>query len=214
MRYYTLVINLFSDTLPDSVPSMSPDTFKSPDSLLLNSQSTSQNSLEITLAAAREISGLARLHRRDYGIARAHHFAMYAINLALFIMLQHPLFEPFVDDDFLSLCTAFYIIASRSALGRDLFRLFRQSVRAKVRGQKMQASNALSEQLKVIFDDEDKHLAESEEMDWEDSSRGFGSDKGGNLQESKLAIHEMLDQYEKMSLGSDHFTGLEKTDVK
>jgi hypothetical protein len=201
MRYYTLVINLFSDTLPDSVPSMSSDTSKSPDSLPLSSQSksTSQNSLEIILAAAREISGLARLHRRDYGIARAHHFAMYAINLALFVMLQHPLFEPFVDDDFISLCTAFYIIASRSPLGRDLFRLFRQSVRAKMHGQKMHSSNALSEQLKVILDDEDKHPAELEEMDWEDSPRGLGSHTGGKLQESKLAIHEMLDQYEKMS---------------
>lgn len=87
----------------------------------------------IPLNSARSISTLTRLHRREYGMTRAHHFALYAINLALYAFLESPSFN-ILDDDFLSLTSAFSVVASRSPLGRNLFHIFRQSVRAKRQG--------------------------------------------------------------------------------
>jgi hypothetical protein len=55
---------------------------------------------------------------------------MYAINLALLILLEQEGFDV-VDKDFLSLASAFSIVASRSVLGQTPLHIFRQSVRAK-----------------------------------------------------------------------------------
>lgn len=68
-------------------------------------------------------------------MSRSHAFALYAINLALFILLDHypDHFNLFDDQDFLSLAAAFSIISSRSILGRNTYHIFRQSVRSKAK---------------------------------------------------------------------------------
>lgn len=168
-----------------------------------SSQRAPQSPLEVPILAAREISALISLYQRAYGMERAHHFALYAINLALFVMLQQPFFN-ILDRDFISLFSAFSVTASHSALGHGLFHLFRQSVQAKGQIQQIQNSNVLPKELKELFD-------ETRGMDID----SLGRTERYNRNQSNQSVHsqdshvpglrEMLSQYENLSLGKDDF---------
>lgn len=141
---------------------------------------------------------------------------MYAINLALFTMLESESFDV-LDPDFLSLVSAFSVIASRSHLGRNLFHIFRQSVRAKAQGKRVRESSSVSDELKELFDEEavskgwrrlDEYASGLEKLDQDERYRGLvpgsGAEVEGNLQEYPgLGLFEMLDRYESLSLGKD-----------
>lgn len=208
MRYHTLIINLFSCICEDEVA----DAPKTPESPPRHTPESTYNSWEVTHAAARGISALARLHRREYGVSRAHPFAMYAINLALFTMLEQESFDV-LDQDFLSLASAFSIVASRSALGRNLFHIFRQSVRAKAQGDRIRDSSGIPADLQDLFDEDasnkghtrfDEYADGLEKLNRNDKYHGIGGEPGQSLQDYPgLGLSDMLDRYESLSLGKD-----------
>lgn len=224
MRYHTLVINLFACTNEDDVSSITSDAPKTPESPPRQSPPGKYNAWDLTQSSARSIASLARLHRREYGMSRAHHFAMYAINLALFTMLESDTFD-ILDPDFLSLSSAFSVIASRSHLGRNLFHIFRQSVRAKAQGKRIRESSTVSDELKELFDEDavskghsrmDEYARGLEKLDRDERYHGIapgiepGSATGEegegieSLQEYPgLGLFDMLDRYESLSLGKD-----------
>ncbi|KAJ5782086.1 hypothetical protein N7457_003860 [Penicillium paradoxum] len=208
MRYHTLTINLFSCISGDEVP---PTTFepKTPESPPRHTPETKYNAWEVTQSAARGIAALTRLHRREYGVSRAHHFAMYAINLALFTLMEPESFDV-LDEDFLTLASAFSIIASRSALGRNLFHIFRQSVRGKAQGSRIRDAVAVPDELKDLVDEGsaargcirfDEYADGLEKLNQKEKYHGIG---GQGLQDYPgLGLSDMLDRYESLSLGKD-----------
>ncbi|KAJ5096346.1 hypothetical protein NUU61_005702 [Penicillium alfredii] len=212
MRYHALIINLFSCISDDEISSTTSDAPKTPESPPRHTPETKYNVWEVTQSAALGIAALTRLHRREYGMSRAHHFAMYAINLALFTMLEQESFNV-LDQDFLSLASAFSIVASRSALGRNLFHIFRQSVRAKEQGSRIRDASALPDELKDLFDEQssaeghsrfDEYAEGLEKLNQEAKYHGIGVDPEHGLQEYPgLGLSDMLDRYESLSLGKD-----------
>ncbi|ODM18206.1 hypothetical protein SI65_06077 [Aspergillus cristatus] len=219
MRYYALVINVFCNA-DDDISSTTSDAPKTPESEPRQSPTIAW---ELAQSAARGIASLARIHRREYGMARAHYFAMYAINLALFTMLESESFD-ILDPDFLSLSSAFSVIASRSRLGRNLFHIFRQSVRSKSQGKRIRESS-VSEDLKELFDEDaiakgqnwfDDYARGLEKLNQDErySGLGNGSHDGEDLQEYPgLGLFDMLDRYESLSLGKDEVAS-ERTTCK
>lgn len=214
MRYNALIINLFSCISSSGHSSTTTEGPKTPESPPRQTPepASKYNTWELAQTAARNIAALTRLHRREFGVSRAHHFAMYAINLALFTMLEQDSFDV-LDPDFLSLASAFSIVASRSALGRNLFHIFRQSVRAKAQGSRIRDASAIPAELKDLFDEEssakghsrfDEYAEGLEKLDQDEKYHGISGVEGQSLQEYPgLGLSEMLDRYESLSLGKD-----------
>ena len=212
MRYHTLIINLFSCTPEDDLSSAASDAPKTPESQPRHSPVPKYNVWAITQSAARGISALARLHRREYGVSRAHQFAMYAVNLALFTMLDQESFDV-LDQDFLSLASTFSVMASRSTLGRNLFHIFRQSVRSKSQGKRIRESSSVSDELKELFDEGsiskgqgkyDEYAEGLEKLNQDERYHGIGGTDGDGLQDYPgFGLFDMLDRYESLSLGKD-----------
>jgi hypothetical protein len=212
MRYHTLIINLFSCISDSEFSSTTSEAPHTPESPPRQTPESKYNAWEVTQSAARGIAELAQLHRQEYGLSRAHQFAMYAINLALFTLLEQEGFDV-VDEDFLSLASAFSIVASRSALGRNLFHIFRQSVRAKAQGDRIRGASSISDELKDLFDEDstgrghdrfDAYAEGLEKLNQEQKYHGIGSEGGANLQDYPgMGLSDMLDRYESLSLGKD-----------
>lgn len=208
MRHHTLTINLFSCTCDQESTNEEPKSPKSPSGHTFEFR---YDALKIAESAARGIAALTRLLRREYGVSRAHHSAMYAINLALFTMLEQDTFD-LLDPDFLSLASAFSIVANRSPLGRNLFHIFRQSVRAKAQGERIRDSDSVTDDLKDLFDEEtwneghnrfDEYADGLEKLNQKEKYNGIGKD-GQSLQDyAGLGLSDMLDRYESLSLGKD-----------
>ncbi|KAJ5189883.1 hypothetical protein N7472_008897 [Penicillium cf. griseofulvum] len=206
MRYHALIINLFSCISEDEVSPMQFEP-QTPESPPRHTPERKYNAREVTQSAARSIVALTRLHRREFGVSRAHQFAMYAINLALFTMLEFESFDV-LDEDFLTLASAFSVVASRSALGRNLFHIFRQSVRAKAQGYRIREARDVPDELKELFDEEskakgcrrfDEYADGLEKLNQKDKYHGIG-----NLQDYPgLGLSDMLDRYESLSVGKD-----------
>lgn len=150
---------------------------------------------------------------------------MYAVNLALFTMLDQESFDV-LDQDFLSLASTFSVMASRSTLGRNLFHIFRQTVRSKAQGKRIRESSAVSEELKDLFDEEaaargdgkrgryDEYAEGLEKLNQDEKYRGIGVGEGEGLQDYPgLGLFEMLDRYESLSLGKDDIGERAKPEV-
>lgn len=207
MRFHTLAVNLFSCAPYDGTSSSdAPKTPESPRS----SPEPKYALLDVTQTAAQGIAALTRLHRREYGMSRAHPFALYAITLALFTMMEHESFDV-LNQDFLSLASALSIVASRSALGRNLFHMFRQSVRAKAQGDRVRDASSVPDELKDLLDEEptnrghfrfDNYAEGLEKLNRDEKYHGIG--EGQSLQDYPgLGLSDMLDRYESLSLGKD-----------
>ncbi|RAL11938.1 Zn(II)2Cys6 transcription factor [Aspergillus homomorphus CBS 101889] len=201
MRYHTLVINLFVHNTGETEPSPDSEAPQTPESPPGFSPLPKYSGPNIVQSAARAISALTLLHRREYGISRAHHFAMYAINLALFTMLDPETFD-ILDHDFLSLASSFSSIASRSPLGRSLFHMFRQTVRARGQGKHLRGSDLVSDELKALFDEESTSPSQ-----WDEYAKGLDKlemdERYRGIIEGEHSLFEMLDRYESLSLGKD-----------
>ncbi|PYH91080.1 C6 transcription factor [Aspergillus ellipticus CBS 707.79] len=201
MRFHTLVINIFSYGTKGTVSSPDSEAPKTPESPPGLSPLSKYNTFDIVQNAAHAIASLTSLHRREFGISRAHHFAMYAINLALFTMLESESFD-ILDSDFLALASAFSSIANRSHLGRSLFHMFRQSVRAKGQGRHLRESHVVSDDLKDMFDEESTLSSP-----WDDYAKGLQKlemdERYHGIMEGERSLSEMLDRYESLSLGKD-----------
>ncbi|KAF7618508.1 pathway-specific regulatory protein [Aspergillus flavus] len=156
----------------------------------------------MSLASAREISALARIHRQEYGMERAHQFATYAMMLALFTMLDDPSFDV-VDHDFLSLTSAFSITASRSQVGRHLFHIFRESVRSRNQEERVLQSDAISDEVKELFG---RHPSSQLPDRWGNYADGLeryrGSFSSGSWNYTASGVRDMLEKYERLSLGN------------
>ncbi|KAJ5389146.1 uncharacterized protein N7496_000214 [Penicillium cataractarum] len=214
MRYNALIINLFSCISGNGHSRTTTEGPKTPESPSRQTPepASKYNAWELAQTAARNIATLTRLHRREFGVSRAHHFAMYAINLALFTMLEQDSFDV-LDRDFLSLASAFSIVASRSALGRNLFHIFRQSVRAKAQGSRLRDACSIPDELKDLFDEEssakghrrfDEYADGLEKLNQDERYHGITGGEGQSLQEYPgLGLSDMLDRYESLSLGKD-----------
>ncbi|KAJ5975081.1 hypothetical protein N7481_008788 [Penicillium waksmanii] len=208
MRFHTLAVNLFS-CVPYYDVSNSSDAPKTPESPRFSPE-PKYTAWNVTQTAAQGIAALTRLHRREYGMSRAHPFALYAITLALFTMMEHQSFNV-LDQDFLSLASALSIVASRSALGRNLFHIFRQSVRAKAQGDRIRDASSVPDDLKDLFDEEptnqghtrfDDYAEGLEKLNRDEKYHGIG--EGQSLQDYPgLGLSDMLDRYESLSLGKD-----------
>lgn len=156
----------------------------------------------MALASAREIAGLVRLHRDQYGIVRAHQYNMYTIMLALFTLLEHPAFE-LLDHDFLSLASSLSVVTSCSRVGNNLWRIFRQSVRARIRDQRpMDASHTSSKH------DLPQSSTRSSTDRWDryaEALRKLADNDGSEESPSKYvatSIGDMLGMFETLSLGN------------
>ncbi|OJJ48134.1 hypothetical protein ASPZODRAFT_14285 [Penicilliopsis zonata CBS 506.65] len=218
MRYHTLVINLFSheDVDYDSssmTSSAGSQREISPTTTTATMKPGSAAIMTATLrqSSARAIAQLARLHRSEYGMRRAHSFAMYAINLALFALLELDAFD-ILDPDFLSLASAFSIVASRSLLGRNLFHIFRQSVRAKNQGRRARESASLPDELKELFDEQsaahgctrwDEYAQGLQKLNEHAKYHGIGNAQRSLQDYPGFRLYDMLDRYESLSLGKD-----------
>ncbi|KAL4801979.1 hypothetical protein BDV18DRAFT_164489 [Aspergillus unguis] len=193
MRYHTLIILVYlyrSESEIWKPPVVGIRTPESPPSLASMRAPSREQSIE---AAARSIAGLAHKYQRSHGLCYAHHFAMYAINLALFVMLNKS--GPFriSDNDFLTLASCFFVITQRSQVGRRLFRMFRDTLRQRSDKDYRQ----LSEQIMRLLDDE-----------------FYGSEDGARLEKhasneqplvrGQHPLSDMLEAYETLSLGREH----------
>lgn len=212
MRYRALAINLFSCISDHDRANNASQAPKTPESPPRNTPESKYNAWEVTQSAARSIAALVQLLRREHGLSRAHHFAMYCINLALFTLLEHPAFD-ILDHDFLSLVGAFSVIASRSPLGRNIFHLFRQSVRSTGQGERLREFDGVDEDLKALFTDDpsrihtrfDGYADGLEKLNQDSKYHGIGQNGSTSLQDYPgLNLFEMLDRYESLSLGKDN----------
>jgi hypothetical protein len=201
MRYYTLIIILLLYKAEVETVNDVSDTMITPDSPagsgaireVISPYGRAQN-------AAKAIAGLARMHQRAYHLTRIHHFAVYAINLALFVLLNLNRDFDIQDDDFLFLACTFGNIASRSHVGRNLFHLFRVQVRSKHQGSHIRESDRVTDVVKDVFDE---NFTESLQFD----VCAKGLEKLEDIRYRAIAkchpLCKMLDKYECLSLGRD-----------
>ncbi|RAH78941.1 hypothetical protein BO86DRAFT_402285 [Aspergillus japonicus CBS 114.51] len=205
MRYHTLVINLCFDALgPNARLSHQNETSDAKDQF---------NPFAIAISSARSIASLARLQRTEFGMEHAHQFAMYAVNLALFALLEQKSFD-ILDQDFLTLTSAFSIIACRSQVGRNLFHLFKLSVRSRNQGSRVARSTDVPPGIKELF----RQDSESQQPDrWDHYAEGLTKADGdpsyidgmGSEVKSSAAtgMHDMLERYERLSVGKEEGWG-------
>lgn len=184
----------------------------------------------IATSSARAIARLIRVHQEEYGISRSHVFALYAVNLALFLLLEFDVFD-ISDPDCISLTSAFAIITTRSILGREVRSIFRRSVRRSKKNGESKWEQ-LPEGLREILEDDSSDSSDSEgdhndehEQDGvsdgpnhegntstnttpitpieEEDKQNHKPKKGWGPPEGSKGLSEMLCRYETMALGRD-----------
>ncbi|KAL4970638.1 transcription factor domain-containing protein [Aspergillus stella-maris] len=202
MRYHALLINLYCDWFEGKPPF---NTITGQPKQEPSTRIADPGALETALSSAREIASLTRLHKREFGMERAHQFAMYAILLALFAFLEQQSFNV-LDHDFLSLTSAFSIIASRSQVGMHLFHIFRHSVKFRLQCGKWESSVAVPDELNQLFfsskspEIPDRWLHYSEGLQkLADNGEYIGSLDGGWQAHAASGINDMLRKYEMMA---------------
>ncbi|KAJ0419519.1 hypothetical protein BJY00DRAFT_153808 [Aspergillus carlsbadensis] len=200
MRYEALLINLYCDSFTKEPP------FRSEPPYRRHTDPTELRALEAALASAREISALVQLHREEYGVDRAHQFAMYAAMLALFAFLEQPVFNV-LDHDFCLLTSTFSIMARRSHVGVKIFQIFRHSVRSRLRADHHASIGDLEKLpagLKELFQDNPEAISAHREGYAENP--GKLTDDAGAVSEDEYTasgIGDMLAMYEKLSVGKE-----------
>jgi hypothetical protein len=121
---------------------------------------TSEDPALIATSSARAIAGLVRIYQDEYGMSRAHVFALYAVNLALFLLLDYGIFD-ISDPDCIALTSAFAVTTTRSILGQEVRAVFRRSIRKKT-GDRESLWDQLPEGLKEILEDDSSSEEEYE----------------------------------------------------
>ncbi|KAL1964571.1 hypothetical protein VTN77DRAFT_6868 [Rasamsonia byssochlamydoides] len=215
IRYYTTLISMF--ICPRGVRNP-PKTFEKQKHEIEGADSAS-----IGVSSARAIAQLVRIHQNEYGMSRSHIFALYAVNLALFVLLDQEEKDSFdfFDPDFVALASAFSVITSRSALGQEVRSIFKQSFHQAIKTKDgKRAHRRLPEELKEILQEEQLSSSDTEEEE-SASSSSRGRERGGESvtdeetsadtsseQEQEqgstaTALCEMLCRYEVLSLGKE-----------
>ncbi|GIJ85165.1 hypothetical protein Asppvi_004021 [Aspergillus pseudoviridinutans] len=213
MRYHAIMISLsrdgfgvhtfFSEEEGKTQTTVPPSSQLPPN---LRDKATEQS-----LVSARAIAALVRIHREEYGIGRTHPFTTYAIMVALFTMLDHASFD-ILDSDFLALTSAFSVIACRSQVGRNLFHIFRQSVRAHDQEARVLESDEAPEEIKELFGRYPRSQKPDKWDEYEDGLDKLGEGEGRDVASvdgvrmrnyAASGVHDMLRKYESLSLGHD-----------
>ncbi|PYI02031.1 pathway-specific regulatory protein [Aspergillus sclerotiicarbonarius CBS 121057] len=201
MRYHTLVINLCCDRF-----GVHPLLSESDDRTPPNSKGFSAG--DIAVSSARTIANLSQRLRTEYGMEHAHQFAMYAINLALFTLLDQDNFD-ILDRDFLTLTSAMSIIACRSQLGRSVFHLFKLAVRSRNQGARVQQSEEVPPGIKELFQQDsqsrapdrwDRYAESLTKIDGDDS---YLDTREAPQSLASYGLHDMLERYERLSVGKE-----------
>ncbi|KAL2830475.1 fungal-specific transcription factor domain-containing protein [Aspergillus cavernicola] len=208
MRYHALLINLYCDWFYGKPPF----NFQEPSTRIAEA-----GALETALSSARQISALTRLHNEEFGMDRAHQFAMYAILLALFAFLEQQSFNV-LDHDFLSLTSAFSTMARRSQVGMNLFHVFRHSVRTRLESGKSASSIKMPTEIQELFGSESikspdrwTHYAEGLQR-LADDGEYFGIVNESGQPYAASGIGDMLRKYESLTLGkADDMQGREES---
>jgi hypothetical protein len=185
----------------------------------------------IAVSSAREIARLVSIHQREYGMSRSHIFALYAVNLALFVLLERGAFRV-SDPDCIALTSAFAVITTRSILGHRVLSIFRRSIRKTQDNRESTRWDELPEGLREILEEEEESSTYSESQmgdsrstssdDGEAASDNYGHEDPmvspvevqkeesashhGTHQQNGGGLCEMLCRYEVMSLGRDEHT--------
>ncbi|KAL4948243.1 fungal-specific transcription factor domain-containing protein [Aspergillus filifer] len=201
MRYYTMVINLFLYHAEDEIlGGTTPEGIETPESPTTPDGALGLNKRNVAQSAAKAIAVLARKYKQLYGMRHAHQYTIYAINLALFVLVEQRGVFDVLDSDFLFLASAFASIANRCQLGRNVFHMFRQNVRAKCQGKRLRESTTVDDGIKILFDEEctapsefDAFAIGLEKLDADERYRVRG----------QYRLSDMLDRYETLSLGKD-----------
>ncbi|PKY00540.1 C6 transcription factor [Aspergillus campestris IBT 28561] len=202
MRYHCLIIALVSlrpQSQPSSHASVGPQTPVSPPGL---SPLSTVDPGQIIQESARAISILAWCYRREYSMKWAHHFALFALNLALFVMANGPAFD-ILAPEFLSLASSFADVAGCSQLGRNLLYLFHVFVCSRGQSYRIRHSGDISDELKMLLDDEP-----GVPSPWGPYTAGLNKLDVGHYggvppRDGEWSLLQMLDCYESLSLGKD-----------
>lgn len=165
-----------------------------------------RTSIEVAISAARDVSAITQSLRSEYGMNYMHQFAMYAINVALYTLLEQPTFD-ILDSDFLQLADSFSVIANRSPVGRNLYHFFKLSVRSRSQSTRLQNPDDVPLEIRDIFrQDLLSHSRDRQQHEATSSTR----DKRymEELEDKKRAIpppglKEMIGEYEKLSVGKE-----------
>lgn len=195
MRYHALMINLCCDNF-GNYSSFSTLGKRVPMNL---DPGRGYTAAEVAVSSAREISAITQLMRAEYGMKYVHQFAMYAMNVALYNLLEQPTFD-ILDSDFLSLTSAFSAIANRSQVGKSLYHFFKLSLRSREQGKRLQDLNEVPPELREIFSQEYGYnqIANTEgdanySQSLEDNPRSVPSP----------GLKDMIGEYEKLSVGKE-----------
>lgn len=195
MRYYALMINICCDNF-GNYWSFSTLEKRVPMNLDPGSGYTAA---EVAISSAREISAITQMMRTEYGMQYVHQFAMYAVNVALYTLLEQPTFD-ILDSDFLSLTSAFSAIANRSQVGKSLYHFFELSVRSRDQGKRLQDLNEVPTELREIF---------SQGYGYNQITRTEGdANYSQSLENNPRSIpspglKDMIGEYEKLSVGKE-----------
>ncbi|KAJ5861196.1 uncharacterized protein N7529_008506 [Penicillium soppii] len=154
---------------------------------------------EVAISSARQISEIIQMMRTEYGMKHVHQFAMYAVNVALYTLLEQSSFD-ILDSDFLSLTSAFSVIANRSQVGKSLYHFFKLSVLSRDYGNRLQNLDEVPKELRDILS----------------QSHGYNQTRGAegdtnysqSLEKNPRSIpspglKEMIGEYEKLSVGKE-----------
>ncbi|CAG8072268.1 unnamed protein product [Penicillium salamii] len=195
MRYHALMINLCCDNF-GNYSSFATMEKRVPMNLDPGKGATAP---EVALASARQISLIIQLMRTQYGMRYVHQFAMYAINVAIYTLLEQADFD-ILDPDFLHLTSAFFTISSRSQVGKSLYHFFKLSVRSRDSGQRLATLEVIPAELKEIF--AQVHQA------GEANSKPGRSDSQQDLKDNPSSmpspgLKDMIGEYEKLSVGRE-----------
>jgi hypothetical protein len=195
MRYYALMINLCFDNF-GNYSSFSTLKKRVPMNLDAGSGLTAA---DVAISSAREISAITKLMRREYGMQYVHQFAMYAMSVALYTLLEQPTFD-ILDPDFMSLTSAFSAIANRSQVGKSLYHFFKLSVRSRDQGKRPQDLDEVPTEMREIF---------SQRYELNQTARTEGDTNYSQSLENNPppvpspGLKEMIGKYEKFSVGTE-----------
>lgn len=195
MRYHALMINLCCDNF-GSYSSFATQDKRVPMNL---DPGKGYSALEVAISSARQISIVVQMMRKAYGMRYVHQFAMYAVNVAIYVLLEQPSFD-ILDPDFLHLTGAFSAISSRSQVGKSLYHFFKLSVRSRDSGHKLDTLDEIPAELKEIFA-QVHQVDEAEKPGYDKNSQHTLKDHPQSV--PSPGLKDMIGEYEKLSMGKE-----------
>ncbi|KAJ5362971.1 pathway-specific regulatory protein, partial [Penicillium brevicompactum] len=195
MRYHALMINLCCDNF-GSYSSFATMDKRVPMNL---DPGKGYSALDVAISSARQISIVVQMMRKEYGMRYVHQFAMYAVNVAIYTLLEQPSFD-ILDPDFLHLTGAFAAISSRSQVGKSLYHFFKLSVRSRDSGHRLDTLDEIPSELKEIF-------AQVRQVN-EPTKSGNDTKSPHTLENNTQSmpspgLKDMIGEYEKLSVGKE-----------